>query len=168
MMDQNPSYEYIEYICELYGDVYDDRIEDSSPPTAGYESREAGNDWKPGRVARHKSLAAFQKELSDKGIKLSSSKIKKVLVTGGCWSTKRSREICDLYNFLTAPISKGGMAIRGELAIKQIAEELQISVVTVSVNLPYQNVVYKLENRSSNAIRCARYKDRHKEKKGEL
>ena len=42
--------------------------------------------------------------------------------------------------------------------------DLEVSVVTVNVNLPYQNVVYNLENRSSNAVRCARYKERKKKK----
>lgn len=27
-----PSKEYIDYICDLYGDFYDDRIEDCKPP----------------------------------------------------------------------------------------------------------------------------------------
>lgn len=45
-------------------------------------------------------------------------------------------------------------------AVRRISEERRISVVTVSVNLPYSTVVYNLENRSSNAKRCARYKER--------
>lgn len=32
-----PSKDYIDYICSLYGDVYDDRIEDSKPSAAGTE-----------------------------------------------------------------------------------------------------------------------------------
>ena len=91
MKESIPSKEYIDYICSLYGDVYDDRIEDSKPPTAGAERREAGSDWVPGQVADHKSLGAFQKELEEMGIKLSTSKIKKILVSGGCWTTERSK-----------------------------------------------------------------------------
>ena len=34
--------------------------------------------------------------------------------------------------------------------------------MTVFVNLPYQSVVYKLEKRSKNAVRCERYKKRKK------
>lgn len=63
MRDKAPSSEYVEYICNLYGDVYDDRLEDCRPPAAGDELRNPGEDWKPGQVAEHKSLAAFQKEL---------------------------------------------------------------------------------------------------------
>ena len=124
MKESIPSKEYIDYICSLYGDVYDDRIEDSKPPTAGAERREAGSDWVPGQVADHKSLGAFRKELEEMGIKLSTSKIKKILVSGGCWTTERSREIGRLFGVLT-----------------KTAE-----------------VVYKLEKRSKNAVRCERWR----------
>ena len=66
-----PSQEYIEMICSLYGSSYDDRIENTSPPTAGDEPREAGADWMPGTTANHKSLISFQRELREQGIKLS-------------------------------------------------------------------------------------------------
>lgn len=155
-----PSKEFIEYICNLYGDVYDDRIEDCRPPAAGDEYREAGMDWRPGQAADHKSLGAFRKELQSMGIELSTSKIRKILITGGCWTTERSREIQELFDLYTLPKSDGGKGLDADVAVKKIAEELEVSIVTVSVNLPYQNVVYKLEKRSRNAVRCARYKER--------
>lgn len=162
MRTTNPSKEYIYLICSLYGDVYDDRIEDSRPPAAGEEYRNAGVDWMPGQIANHKSLNSFQKQLDAMGIKLSTSKIKKILISGGCWSTTRSREIISMFNNLTKPALEGGRGLSGEDAVKKIAKDLQVSIVTVSVNLPYQNVVYNLENRSKNAIRCLRYKERKK------
>ena len=58
---KNPSADFIEQICTLYDDVYDDREEDSSI---------GGNDWAPGKTANHTSLAAFQKELEEYGIKI--------------------------------------------------------------------------------------------------
>lgn len=160
--EKTPSVEYIEHICDLYGDTYDDRIEDCKPPTAGGELRNPGEDWIPGQEANHKSLTAFSKELEDAGIKLSSSKIRKILITGGCWSTERSREIAGLFHQYTALAAEGGTGLNSSDAIKKIASDLGVSIVTVSVNLPYQNVVYNLEERSSNAVRCARYKERKK------
>ena len=162
--EQAPSKKYIDYICDLYGDSYDDRLEDCRPPAAGDELRDPGEDWKPGQVADHKSLGVFQKELKDKGIELSSSKIRKILITGGCWTTERSREVAELFYYYTASKEDGGKGLAGDAAVKQIAKDLRVSIVTVSVNLPYQNVVYKLEKRSSNARRCARYKERKKQK----
>ena len=80
---------FIRYICTLYRDCYDDRLEDSRPPAAGSrngqtDKRPAGADWEPGMPAGHKSLNAFQKELSEEhGIRLSTSKIRKILISGG-------------------------------------------------------------------------------------
>lgn len=162
MSKQEPSKEYIEQICNLYGDIYDDRIEDCRPPAAGDDFRDPGEDWRPGQIADHKSLVAFQRELKAIGINLSSSKIRKILITGGCWSTERSREIADLFDIYTSPKVDGGYGLPEDLAAKKIAAELEVSLVTVNVNLPYRNVVYNLENRSKNAVRCARYKDRKK------
>ena len=154
------SIDYISYICALYGDIYDDRIEDCKPPTAGNDFRTAGVDWLPGETAAHKSLIVFQRELEDMGIMLSSSKIRKILITGGRWSTERSRQIGKLFDIYTKPVVEGGNGLKRDVAIGRIAYELGVSVVTVSVNLPYQNVVYKLENKSSNARRCERYRER--------
>ena len=158
MNKTNPTAEYIEYICNLYGDVYDDRLEDCKPPAAGDAIRIPGKDWVPGQVANHKSIIAFQRELEDKGIKLSSSKIRKILITGGCWSSERSREIGALFNQYIRPKSKGGAGLKRDAAIAKIESDLNISVVTVSVNLPYGSVVYNLEHKSSNAKRCAKYR----------
>ena len=157
--DSVPSKEYINFICELYGDIYDDRIEDCKPPTAGAEIRDPGKDWNPGQEANHKSLNAFQKELTSMGIKISTSKIRKVLITGGVWTTERSRKVAELFECFTKPVEAGGKGLPVELAVKMIAETLEVSVVTVSINLPYQNVVYKLEKCSSNAKRCAKYRN---------
>lgn len=162
MAKQEPSKEYIEYICNLYGDLYDDRVEDCKPPAAGDDFRDPGEDWRPGKEADHKSLSAFQRESNARGIKLSSSIIRKILITGGCWTTERSREIADLFDLYASPKADDGYGMSEDLAANKIAEELEVSLVTVNVNLPYRNVVYNLENRSRNAVRCARYKERKK------
>ena len=163
MNNNTPSKEYIDYICDLYGEPYDDRLEDTRPPVAGEENRISGSDWKPGKKAEHKSLGGFQKELEDQGIHISTSKIRKILITGGCWSTERSRQINKLYEMYTVEPDDGGVGLSSKAAIKRIADELQVSVVTVNVNLPYLNVVYNLEDKSSNAKRCEKYKKRKKE-----
>ena len=137
-----PSTDYINYICSLYGSSYDDRIEDTKP---------GGADWFPGMQADHKSLMAFQKELAEQGIKLSRSKLQKILITGGCWSTERSREVQELY-------VKYRQRMKPEDAVKRIAAELEISTVSVNINLPYEKVVYDLEDKSGNAKRIDRWR----------
>ena len=152
-----PSQDYITYICSLYDDIYDDRVENTCPPVAGSDP---GEDWIPGQKAAHKSLTFFQRELLEKGIRLSTSKIKKILITGGCWTTERSRRIQELFSKYT---SEG---VTSDIAIKRIAAELNVSRVSVSVNLPYSSVVYKLKERSSNAKRCAQYGARNNKNQG--
>lgn len=95
----------------------------------------------PGQKANHKSLVAFRRELEDMGIKLSSSKICKILITGGRWTTERSREIVASFDKYTAPAVEGGLALNSSAAITRIGEELDVSIVTVSINLPYKNAV---------------------------
>ena len=142
-----PSIDYINYICSLYNDIYDDRIEDTKP---------GGLDWIPGASADHKSLAAFQKELAEQGIKLSRSKLQKILISGGCWTTERSREVQELY-------ANYAKTMQSEEAVKKIAIELEISTVSVNINLPYEKVVYALENKSGNAKRIDRWRAKQRE-----
>ena len=146
-MSTTPSTNYINFICSLYNDVYDDRIEDTKP---------GGQDWIPGMTADHKSLAAFQKELGGQGIKLSRSKLQKILISGGCWSTERSREVQELY-------AKYVKKMKPEEAVQKIATELGISTVSVNINLPYEKVVYALENKSGNAKRIDRWRAKQRE-----
>ena len=46
--------------------------------------------------------------------------------------TARSREIVALFDKYTAPADEGGLALKSSAAITSIAEELDVSVVTVS------------------------------------
>lgn len=99
----NPTKEFVDQICGIYGDHYDDREEDSRP---------GGANWRPGVRAAHRSISSFQRDLQEvHGISLSRSKIQKILITGGYWSTERSREVQHLFNEYTSPVSKGGQEL---------------------------------------------------------
>lgn len=160
---------FIREICKLYGDRYDDRIEDSRPPAAGWKCgflgpRDAGIDWLPGMPSEHKSLKSFQTELKEKyGIILSSCKIRKILISGGVWTTERSREIQALFSLLTSG-TEDEPALKPDKAILEISRRLGISRVMVTVNLPYSKGVNGLEDKSKNAVRCANYRRRKAEK----
>ena len=154
---KTPSNDFIDLICREYGDSFNDEVEDAAP---------GGADWFPGKKANHKSLNAFQKELRAKGIHLSTGKIRKILITGNLWSTERSREVGALYETLTMPAEDGGEGLTPDAARKRIAEELSLSQGMVTMLLPYQRVVYGMENKSSNAVRCDR--SRKKRKEGQL
>ena len=135
----NPSREYVDYICGLYGDIYDDRQEDSKPH---------GKDWHPGGRANHKSLEGFRKQLKGNyDIELSTAKIRKILITGGRWSTERSREIQRKYSELKS--------------VPLVAESLGLSAALVVMNLPYEKVVYDLDGKSGNAKRVEKWRRKH-------
>ena len=105
-------------------------------------------------TVRHKSMASFQKELDEvHGIHLSRTKLQKILITGGCWTTERSREIQWLYEEYTTSKEDGGKGMSSDAAIRAIAKHLEISTVSVIINLPYEKVVYDLEDKSANARR---------------
>ena len=132
----DPSYGYVERICELYGDVYDDREEDSCP---------GGADWKPGKEADHLSLEAFRRKLDrEYDIKMSTGKIRKILITGGRWTTRRSREVYEAY--------------QRHHDIGKVAAELGVTTSLVAMYLPYEKVVYDLEEKSGNAKRIERWR----------
>ena len=149
----DPSQSYVAFICGLYGDRYDDREEDAAP---------GGADWKPGTKARHKSLNVFQRELAEQEIYLSSSKIRKILITGGRWTTEGTREADALYERFTSPIENGGEGLSGKEAVQQIAAEMEISRAMVCMLLPYGKVVYDLEEKTANARRCGKWRSRKK------
>ena len=99
--------------------------------------------------ALHTSLEAFRRELRDvHGIELSTAKIRKILITGGLWSTERSREVAELFEQYGS--------------VKRVAEELGLSPGLVITYLPYQKTVYDLEEKSGNAKRIDRWRERHR------
>ena len=68
----NPTKEFVDQICGIYGDHYDDREEDSRP---------GGANWRPGVRAAHRSISSFQRDLQEvHGISLSRSRIFPVLL----------------------------------------------------------------------------------------
>lgn len=147
---------FIRHICDLYGDYYDDREENSSI---------GGEDWKPGQRADHKSLRIFKEELEKFGMKLSTGKIRKILITGGVYSTELSRSVKKGYeNFEVDAVT--GRELTKKERIVRTAEALEISPKTVSMYLPYERQVYK-EERSEAAKSQKKWRDKkrngHKE-----
>lgn len=137
--NSTPSEDYISFICKLYDDIYDDRKEDSRPH---------GENWNPGVCANHRSLESFRRDLKNSyDIALSTAKIRKILITGGCWTTESSRNIQRYYNELKS--------------ISEVANKLGVSTAIVTMNLPYEKVVYDLENKSGNARRIEKYREKH-------
>lgn len=83
-----------------------------------------------------------------KQFNMSPMKTRKVLITGGCYSTDLSTEIGELW--------KDGKTV-GE-----IAELLSTTTANVNSYLPYERIIYNMDERSVEADRQQRYRDRKK------
>lgn len=77
---------------------------------------------------------------------LTPLKVRKILITGGAYSTELSNEIADLY--------KDGKTV------SEIAALLNTTVANVNSYLPYERIIYKMEEKSVEADRQQRYRDR--------
>lgn len=83
-----------------------------------------------------------------KVMELSPMKVRKILITGGCYSTDMSTEIDALY--------KDGKTV------PEIAELLSMTTANVNSYLPYERIIYNMDERSVEADRQQRYRNRKK------
>ena len=72
-------------------------------------------------------LLRLGKELEGKGIKLSRTKLQKILISGGCWSTERSRAISRMYK----EARKEGMSPKAAAKIAPIAPRARRNCATL-------------------------------------
>ena len=79
---------------------------------------------------------------------ISPMKTRKILITGGAYSTDLSEQIGELW--------KDGKTV------SEIAELLNTTTANVNSYLPYERIVYNMEERSVEADRQARYRERKK------
>ena len=91
------------------------------------------------------SLRAVAKDLG-----ISSMKVRKILITAGVYSNDLVRQIGELH--------KEGKSI------SEIAALLKMTKANVNSYLPYDGVIYNMEERSVAADRQARYRKRKKNK----
>lgn len=114
-------------------------------------------NYNPERIM--KELVGIAKDLNDKKysyrrmaleLELSVSKVIKLLITGGVYSSDISRRINKLYN--------------SGKTITEIQKRLNVSRATVQAYLPYKKCVYNAKELSLNAERIRRYRARKKQK----
>ena len=89
------------------------------------------------------SIRAVAKDLN-----LSPMKVRKILITAKNYSTDLSKEIYYLYKDGRTPA--------------EIAEIMNMTVANVNSYLPYERIIYNMEERSVEADRQARYRERKK------
>lgn len=89
----------------------------------------------------HSSIRAAARELD-----ISPMKLRKILITDGTYDNEMSREILSLHS--------SGMSVEG------IAEVEGMTVSNVYAYLPYEKIIYNLDEKSVNADKQARYRNR--------
>lgn len=88
-----------------------------------------------------KSVRAVGKEMD-----ISPMKVRKILITGKAYSSELSTEIGELW--------------RDGKTVGEIAELLNTTTANVNSYLPYERIIYNMEERSVEADRQKRYRDR--------
>ena len=100
------------------------------------------------------AVATYQKSGSirtaARELSISSMKLRKILITEGIYENEMSREIRSMYE-------KG-------MPIEEIARIEGMTASNVYSYLPYEKIIYNLEQKSVNADRQKRYRERQKTK----
>ena len=129
----------VDEVCSYFGRVFDDDEAERHSLLRGHHPGDdkwleiMGNDPTINETAQAFSITMH--------------KVRKLLITGGYYNTETYRRIRDLRN-------EGN-------SIEEIAEVLDMIPATVRTYLPYERVIYNLEERSVNADRLQRFKKRH-------
>ena len=83
-----------------------------------------------------------------KSLEMSPMKVRKILITGGCYATDLSTEIEELY--------------RDGKTVGEIAMLMNMTPANVNAYLPYEKIIYNMEEKSPDADRHERYRERKK------
>lgn len=113
-----------------------------------YNSEEIQKEYLEHAVAvyrQHESIRAAARELA-----ISPMKLRKILITEGIYENEMSREILAMH--------QNGMSVDG------IAKAEGMTVSNVYSYLPYEKIIYKMDQKSVAAERQQRYRDRKNDK----
>lgn len=138
--------ELIKSACFLFGEPYDDRT--SSPSTFSSPH---------GQKPEHTSLRSVAEEME-----ISTVKVRKLLISGGFYSTVTSRTVKRLYDEAKAAyLEKGENSSQAEKhAVITVSWQTHLGRASVYSYLPFKNDAYGLEEKSAAAIRQRRYRER--------
>ena len=128
----------VDKVCKYFGRVYNDAEQERLLSLRGH---------RPGDEAWQKIMHGLPtiNETAEE-FNVTPAKIRKILVTGGYYDTALYRSIMELR-------TQG-------LDASEIAEKIGKKKVTVQSYLPYEKVIYMMEERSVNADRVRRFKER--------
>lgn len=113
-----------------------------------YKPEEIQKEYLEHSVAVYRASSSIRAAARE--LEISPMKLRKILITEGIYDNAMSREIWTMY--------KGGMSV------EEIAEAEGMTVSNVYSYLPYEKIVYKMDQKSVSAERQQRYRDRKKGK----
>ena len=129
----------VEAVCSYFGRIFDDNEQMKHLRLRGHRpGDEVWNDIMKGYPTLNETAAYFD---------ITPGKVRKLLITGDCYDTS-------LYRAVSSLKAKGKSG-------EEIGEALTLKPGTVRTYLPYERVIYNLEERSVNADRLQRFKKRH-------
>lgn len=140
--------ELIKTACSLFGEPYDDRASSTSLFSSPH-----------GQKPEHTSLRTVAEEME-----ISTVKVRKLLISGGFYSTVTSRKVQELYDNARADYLKQGKcpSQAEKLAVIKVSQQTHLGRASVYSYLPFKNDAYGLEEKSPAAIRQKRYRERKK------
>lgn len=138
--------ELIKSACSLFGEPYDDREASATLFSSPH-----------GQKPEHTSLRSVAEEME-----ISTVKVRKLLISGGFYSTVTSRTVKQLYDEAKATyLEKGESVAQAEKhAVIKVSQQTQLGRASVYSYLPFKNDAYGLEEKSAAAIRQRRYRER--------
>lgn len=130
--------EHVRSVCDYFGRMFDD---DEAERHAALRGHRPGDE-------RWRVIMGGDPTISEtaQAFCISPMKVRKLLITGGKYNTDKYREIQRLH--------KAG------LSLEDIAAQTGYAPVTVRSYLPYERVIYNLDERSVTADRLQRFKAR--------
>ena len=81
---------------------------------------------------------------------ISPMKVRKILITANLFHSSMASKIAEMHN-------------EGKMTVKEIATALNTTVANVNSYLPYQKIIYDLEEKSVNADKQERYRHRQQQ-----
>ncbi len=130
--------ELVEQVCSFFGRIFDDFEVERHAALRGHKP---GDDKWAEIMEDDPTINETAEEFC-----VTPMKVRKILITGGCYDTEIYREIKK-------------MRERG-LTVEEIGRQIKKKPITVRSYLPYERVIYNLEERSVNADKLQRFKQR--------
>lgn len=132
--------------CSLFGEPYDDRNNPSSLFSSPH-----------GQKPQHTSLRSVAEQME-----ISVVKVRKLLISGGFYSTSTSRRVQELYNEARdAYLQNGQRPAQAEKnVVITVCEKMNLGRASVYSYLPFKNDAYGLEEKSPAAVRQEKYREK--------